>query len=159
MLGTPFFTTVAPDACANASAGEKLTPVPPAPEVPTVVIVTVSGFAPGRVDRERPADDEAGDARELDVRRADGGCRRERRRGERLVVDAAAAGVLAARVVVGVVRAVDHDVVAVAAAVRGQFAATGSATASLTFVQVRFEPLSCRPIAIRFGLVCETATW
>ena len=27
------------------------------------------------------------------------------------------------------------------------------------FVQLRFEPLSWRPIAIRFGRVCETATW
>src|SRR5215831_4820759 len=27
------------------------------------------------------------------------------------------------------------------------------------FDQLRFEPLSCSPIAIRFGLVCETATW
>src|SRR3954471_24867380 len=43
---TPFFTTVAPDACANASAGVSVTPVPAAPDVPTVVIVTVSGFAP-----------------------------------------------------------------------------------------------------------------
>ena len=46
MPATPFFTTVAPDACANASAGVKVTPVPVAPEVPTAVIVTVSGFAP-----------------------------------------------------------------------------------------------------------------
>src|SRR3954453_11253508 len=43
---TPFFTTVAPDACAKASAGAKVTPVPPAPCVPTTAIVTVSGFAP-----------------------------------------------------------------------------------------------------------------
>src|SRR5512133_776472 len=43
---TPFFTTVAPDACANARAGVNVTPVPAAPEVPTAVIVTVSGFAP-----------------------------------------------------------------------------------------------------------------
>src|SRR6185295_14631145 len=43
---TPFLTTVAPEACAKASAGAKLTPVPPAPDVPTVVIVTVSGLAP-----------------------------------------------------------------------------------------------------------------
>jgi hypothetical protein len=43
---TPFFTTVAPCACANASAGANETPVPAAPDVPTVVIVTVSGLAP-----------------------------------------------------------------------------------------------------------------
>jgi hypothetical protein len=38
--------TVAPLACANASAGANVMPVPPEPEVPTVVIVTVSGFEP-----------------------------------------------------------------------------------------------------------------
>src|SRR6188472_4361150 len=43
---TPFLTTVAPDACAKTSAGVKVTPVPVAPDVPTTVIVTVSGFAP-----------------------------------------------------------------------------------------------------------------
>ena len=43
---TPFLTTVAPAACANASAGVNVTPVPVAPCVPTTVIVTVSGFAP-----------------------------------------------------------------------------------------------------------------
>src|SRR5262249_51357018 len=43
---TPFFTTVAPDACAKASAGVNVTPVPPAPDVPTAVMVTVSGFKP-----------------------------------------------------------------------------------------------------------------
>src|SRR3954468_19888229 len=43
---TPFLTTVAPEACANASAGAKVTPVPVAPAVPTAVIVTVSGFVP-----------------------------------------------------------------------------------------------------------------
>ena len=46
MPATPFFTTVAPDACANARAGVNVTPVPLAPAVPTTVIVTVSGFAP-----------------------------------------------------------------------------------------------------------------
>src|SRR5690349_21700334 len=46
VLGTPFFQTVVPDAWANASAGVKSTPVPPAPGVPTFVIVAVSGFAP-----------------------------------------------------------------------------------------------------------------
>lgn len=38
--------TAAPLACANASAGVNVIPVPVAPAVPTVVIVTVSGFAP-----------------------------------------------------------------------------------------------------------------
>ena len=45
-LGTPFFHTVAPEACAKARAGVNVTPVPPEPEVPTAVIVTVSGLAP-----------------------------------------------------------------------------------------------------------------
>ena len=39
-------SAVAPDACATASAGVNVTPLPVAPAVPTVVIVTVSGFAP-----------------------------------------------------------------------------------------------------------------
>ena len=55
-------------ACAKASAGANVMPVPPAPAVPTVVIVTVSGFEPRSVDGQRVAGDHAGDARDLDVR-------------------------------------------------------------------------------------------
>jgi hypothetical protein len=44
--GTLFFETVAPEACAKASAGVNVVTVPPEPFVPTVAIVTVSGFAP-----------------------------------------------------------------------------------------------------------------
>ena len=122
---TPFFTTVAPAACANARAGANVTPVPAEPDVPTIVIVTVSGFAPVESIVIVLPDDEAGDARQLDVRVTGGGRRRQSGRGRREVVDAAAARVLAARVVVGVVRAVDHDVMAVAAAVRGPVGRSG----------------------------------
>ena len=48
VLATPFTVTIAPLACAKASAGVNVIPVPPAPAVPTVVIVTVSGLAPRR---------------------------------------------------------------------------------------------------------------
>ena len=46
VLGTPFTVTNAPLACAKASAGANVMPVPPEPDVPTAVIVTVCGFAP-----------------------------------------------------------------------------------------------------------------
>src|ERR1051326_1485286 len=46
VLKTPFTLTTAPCACAEARAGVNVMPVPAAPAVPTVVIVTVWGLAP-----------------------------------------------------------------------------------------------------------------
>ena len=63
----PFTVTNAPAAWAAARAGVNVTPVPPAPAVPTRRDRHGLRGSAG-VDRERIAGDHAGDARDLDVR-------------------------------------------------------------------------------------------
>ena len=77
-LPGPPSATIAPVACAFVSAEASVRPVPVAPAVPTVVITALSWLAPVSIF-DRLADGEAGDARDLDVRRAGDARRREGR--------------------------------------------------------------------------------